>query len=260
MAKLSDAIKTLHAADLGGNVPPEMISAVNVFMREVTNAVGGGPSGSGGNLSLTDNLLCELRTGNFDHGVATAISLNKLKRAAGVTIISSGSPRATPTSSYPVLYCNLQGSTRTGQVLVTMNFLDVSAKQVPVTFALWPEGSISSSPPSRQEPWRYVGATGQPAFQNGWANFGNANNNVRFAKDAIGYVHLGGTASGGTTAANTLVYTLPAGYRPLNIVNFPAISNGLFGGIYVDTNGNVRIITASNIWLTFEGITFLAEQ
>lgn len=248
MAKLSDAVKTLHSDQLGDNVPPEMISAINVFMREVANAVGGGPSQSGGNLSLSDNLQCELKTGTFDHGVATAVLLTKLKRANGITVISSGSPRATPTLSYPVLYCGLQGSNRQQQVLVTMNFLDVSAKQVPVTFALWPEGSLSSSAPSRQQSWQV------PTLLNSYTV---AARPVGYFKDALGIVHLRGTVTGGTIS---WIFTLPAGYRPSQNSLFATDHNGAYGRVAVITDGSVTSDIGGFSNVILDGITFLAEQ
>lgn len=60
--------------------------------------------------------------------------------------------------------------------------------------------------------WHAVGTTGEPAFQNSWANFGGTASTLAFRKDPFGKVGIRGVLKGG--ASNTVIFTLPVGYRP----------------------------------------------
>jgi hypothetical protein len=89
-----------------------------------------------------------------------------------------------------------------------------------------PAGSVG-----KPEAFREVGTTGQPAFENGWTNFGGAQyESTGFYKDLLGVVHLKGTIQGGSVAT---VFTLPAGYRPAKSQFFPVVANNLFGDVLV---------------------------
>lgn len=107
--------------------------------------------------------------------------------------------------------------------------------------------------------WNVIGATGQPAFQNSWANYGGGGG---FAPAAFrrrgGVVRLKGLVASGTVGS--AVFTLPTGYRPLERRMFSSIGNTAVARIDVDAAGNVIIVTGSNVWTTLEGIAFDAEQ
>ncbi len=116
--------------------------------------------------------------------------------------------------------------------------------------------------------WNVVGAAGQPAFQNTWVNFGGANSTAAFRADSNGYVHLKGTVKHGSTATTgyTVVFTLPAGYRPLENSTF-IVKSGVaatsvgFTYCQVSSTGQISIYTtAANQDNTLDGVTFLAEQ
>jgi hypothetical protein len=62
------------------------------------------------------------------------------------------------------------------------------------------------------EAFRLVGAAGQPAFTNSWANFGGGRTTAGFYLDKESVVHLKGSIGGG--ASGTSAFTLPVGYRP----------------------------------------------
>lgn len=57
-------------------------------------------------------------------------------------------------------------------------------------------------------------------FQNGWTNWGGPYATVQYRLDANGWVNLQGVAAPGTTTTGTVVFTLPAGYRPSAIHQF----------------------------------------
>lgn len=113
--------------------------------------------------------------------------------------------------------------------------------------------------------WNIVGASGQPAFANGFGNNTSGYANTGFRKDALGYVHLQGVPSIASSAgiANT-VFTLPAGYRPAARKSFgtwaQASAGQVSGRIDVDATGNVMIVNNLSQYAILDGITFLAEQ
>jgi hypothetical protein len=60
--------------------------------------------------------------------------------------------------------------------------------------------------------WNYIGTAGQPAFLNGWSNFGSGNANLAFMQEGNG-IKITGVVMGGTASP---VFTLPAGLRPVS--------------------------------------------
>lgn len=120
----------------------------------------------------------------------------------------------------------------------------------------------------RTEPWRVVGASGQPAFENGWQNYhlGSGFQVARFFKDGFGVVHLEGLVNRGVSAmtANTVIFTLPSGCRPDGTLLFAANAAGGSGMTHtrvdVFSSGTVRMQTGPTTsgYLSLSGITFRA--
>jgi hypothetical protein len=102
--------------------------------------------------------------------------------------------------------------------------------------------------------WHTVGATGEPAFQNGWVNYGAGEQVVQYRKDPFGKVMLRGVAKTGTI--NTVGFTLPAGYRPPGLVRFANIANGSASYSFVDTAGAVVFSTTTNVFADVAPIEF----
>lgn len=100
-----------------------------------------------------------------------------------------------------------------------------------------------------REAWRVVGAGGQPAFENSWVNVGGSIPVAAFRKTADGWVELRGAIASGTLTA--AAFTLPAGYRPSALMDFPCTSNSAFGNARVNTDGTVVPLGGSNLsfWL-----------
>jgi hypothetical protein len=74
-------------------------------------------------------------------------------------------------------------------------------------------GKVLASGPVPLDSWHTVGAAGEPAFQNNWANYNTIiNGALQFRKDLFGKVQIRGVVSGGTL--NTIVFRLPFGYWP----------------------------------------------
>lgn len=88
------------------------------------------------------------------------------------------------------------------------------------------------------EDWRLVGAVGEPAFQNSWGNIGTPEAPVSFALCG-GFVHLRGGFAGGT--ANSVVFTLPVGYRPAfqQEMVIPTTTSTSYAIVVVGTDGGV---------------------
>jgi len=102
--------------------------------------------------------------------------------------------------------------------------------------------------------WHYVGASGEPSFQNGWVNYGSIFEVARFTYNyATNKVEIQGLIRYGTLG--TPAFTLPVGYRPHGKLPFLGLdsSTSFVSGIYrfdIDTNGDV-IVYSSN---SFHGI------
>lgn len=71
--------------------------------------------------------------------------------------------------------------------------------------------TVANRAPTQQEPERIVGAAGQPAFGAGWAALAAAGR-PRFWRTDNLWIHLAGQVSAG--ASGSIIFTLPAGYRP----------------------------------------------
>jgi hypothetical protein len=98
-----------------------------------------------------------------------------------------------------------------------------------------------------------IGAAGEPAFQNGWVNFGGAGNaNASFYRQGE-RVYLDGYIKNGTI--NTVAFTLPAGYRPGGQQAFVSDTT-VFGVVLVNPNGDVIPQVGNNVIFTLSGFSF----
>lgn len=98
-----------------------------------------------------------------------------------------------------------------------------------------------------------------PALENSWAvAFGLA---VGYLKDALGFVHLRGAASGG--ASGTTAFTLPAGFRPGQQCEYVLRVPGSTTQGWADLSATGALTCyppSAGVALAFDGITFLAER
>ena len=116
-------------------------------------------------------------------------------------------------------------------------------------------GTYPSPSLAPMEAWHLVGATGEPAFQNGWVNFGGGFSAMGFAKDSAGFVHLKGTITG-TNFAPSDVFVLPAGYRPAENLFVPVAAQR---NAYIYTTGDVQVVqSGTNQTAGFDGLSFQA--
>jgi hypothetical protein len=143
------------------------------------------------------------------------------------------------------------------------------------TLGTVPSATLANSIPPA-EPTHYVGAPGEPAFENGSSNVGSLEglvklNNVGFYKDHEGIVHLEGVARVGKGEEGKAVplFTLPPGYRPTagNIIiqapieTAPALIGGTganFAG--TDLSGKVAGTGGEEKLAVLDGITYRAAS
>ena len=122
------------------------------------------------------------------------------------------------------------------------------------------------------EAWHEVGATGEPAFTDGWVNSSDTGDTTAaFYKDPFEVVHLKGAIGDGggssLTVSGPAVFVLPSGDRPTKSACFPTIGvtygTGAIAATYVcvESDGVVDVGTlagpASHDYL-LDGLTFRA--
>lgn len=104
---------------------------------------------------------------------------------------------------------------------------------------------------TQSTPWQNL------TLQNGWVHHLDYNN-VQYSKSFDGVVYLRGSATKGKTANETIIGTLPVGFRPTQTLFVSALNNSYAVavlGIY--SNGN--IVVKGNVdsnWLNFDNVSF----
>jgi len=105
-----------------------------------------------------------------------------------------------------------------------------------------------------------IGDSGQPAFENSWANWAAGGLGVAgYWKDPLGFIHLKGAIKSGTIS--TTAFTLPPGYRPPEYKVFAAIKVDAgvtsLARVDVNTDGTVVPQTApATGYITLDQINF----
>jgi hypothetical protein len=94
-----------------------------------------------------------------------------------------------------------------------------------------------------------VGAAGEPAFENGWATFGTGLlGSIGFYKDRQGLVHLTGAAAHATTnGCGSILFTLPAAYRPSVSLGFAVVRQDSVGPLEAH---RVNVLSGGGVFLT----------
>lgn len=110
---------------------------------------------------------------------------------------------------------------------------------------------VLSKSESAPTPWRNL------PLQNGWSHHQHYNN-VQFSKTFDGVVYFRGSATKGKTTIETVIGTLPVGFRPTQTLYISTINNNYtvaVVGIYKNGNIVVKGNVDSN-WLNFDNISF----
>lgn len=95
------------------------------------------------------------------------------------------------------------------------------------------------------------------ALTSGWRNtidYGA----VQFSKSGDGMVYFRGTARGGNTTQETVIFTLPEGYRPGKQLYLSALNNS-YGVAILSIRPNGDVVVKSNVdsqWLNFDNVNF----
>jgi len=108
--------------------------------------------------------------------------------------------------------------------------------------------------------WGFQQPRAVPTFQNSWVNYTGlpGYQTASYWKDEFGVVHLAGVIASGSLG--NAAFTLPAGFRPTAIENFPTSNAAAFGTLEVRTDGSVVPTVGSTVSVSLNGITFLAAD
>ncbi|WP_219192156.1 pyocin knob domain-containing protein [Bacillus paralicheniformis] len=100
-----------------------------------------------------------------------------------------------------------------------------------------------------------------PTLTNGWKQYGS--HKVRFCKNVLGEVEIIGSITGGTIGFDVPAFTLPEGFRPIQMMHFVGVASSVGTGstpqyhrTLIDTDGRVCIQSSSNTVNPNEFITF----
>lgn len=108
------------------------------------------------------------------------------------------------------------------------------------------ERTALSAAPTR---WKY------PGLLNGWTNESSGSyQDAGYIRDAQGYVHLRGRITSGMIGNSAFI--LPEDHRPAKEMTFAVASNGAYGQVAVQVDGNVIPAVGSSTWISLDGITF----
>lgn len=133
-------------------------------------------------------------------------------------------------------------------------------------------GPVEARAANASEDWHYIGDTelGEPAFLNGWLNFGGDYAHMRYYKDSDGRVHWEGVVDFPTagSAKTVPICTAPVGYRPEYTVRHvvSAAAGGGGSGIFAVEwlpNGTVQAVGANNgnsigLFVSVCGVSYMA--
>lgn len=101
----------------------------------------------------------------------------------------------------------------------------------------------------QQEPWI------TPTLMNGWNAYA-ITTPVKYMKNTIGIVEIRGSVKTGTTG--TIIFNLPIGYRPSQIIEFVVATNSGTSvcTLVIGTDGNVVAYKAYTTWISLSNINF----
>lgn len=122
------------------------------------------------------------------------------------------------------------------------------------------DGSGAYSINSNYLPASYSGWTNL-TMVNGWVSYdgGTQFSTPQYTKTNDNVVALKGLIKSGG-GYDTVIATLPAGFRPKNRILYTTANAGVHGRIDVLANGEVRFMGSTNTWYALDDVMFLAEQ
>jgi hypothetical protein len=125
------------------------------------------------------------------------------------------------------------------------------------------DGSYPNPTLRAPEAAHFVGAAGEPPFENGWGNLGFGWASVGFRKDRAGVVHLEGVLDTTGRSAGSRIFGLPSGYRPCSNTIVAGQSGTGIGRIdiinqNIDGEGVIAQSFTASSHLSLTGISFVA--
>lgn len=245
-----------------------VISCLALFIALGGLAVAAGlPKNSVGTKQLKKNAVTAAKIKNGAVGTA------KIQEGAvGGTQIAGGAVSAAKIQNGAIDAAKIQDRTIAGAQIAdgSLTGTQVKASTLGTVPSAERANRADSLPPP--EAWHFVGAPGEPQFQNGWEDFEASSllEPVAFFKDHEGIVHLKGRAIRSTPDSG-LIFALPPGFRPATgKVIFPVVSCQCTGGSPGEININgtqpTEEINSGAIYIPnadvigFDGITFRAES
>jgi hypothetical protein len=199
-----------------------------------------------------------------------AVTAAKIKDdAVGTTKIQDGAVSAAKVQNGAIGAAKIQDRAITGAQIAdgSLTGAQVNASTLGTVPSAERANRADSLPPP--EAWHFVGAPGEPPFQNGWKDFPPESllEPVAFFKDHEGIVHLKGRAQG--TNPSTIVFALPPGFRPAaGKVAMPAVScecpNGTgelnISGTSSEAFNSGAVYAPATPTVGFDSVTFRAES
>jgi hypothetical protein len=79
-----------------------------------------------------------------------------------------------------------------------------------------------------------------------------------YRKDGSGFVHLQGSVAH-VSGVSIVMVVLPPGFRPADIISFPALTASGPGSLLIDSAGNVVLTGGSTATVSLEGVTFYPD-
>ncbi len=96
-------------------------------------------------------------------------------------------------------------------------------------------------------------------LQNSWIYYNPPFSTPEYTKGNDGMVMLKGLLRAGATGGDTVIATLPSGYRPAQRLLITIPSNGALARVDILPDGTIRFEIGSNAWLSIDNIIFMAD-
>lgn len=118
------------------------------------------------------------------------------------------------------------------------------------------ETKVTKTEIETQEAWS------APTLQNSWVNYGSGYDTVGYMKDSLGFVHVKGMIKSGVTTLGTLLFTLPAGYRPSGHSYIVSGFNngGTVAAFEIRSTGEFNLLNGNATYTGMGHIVFRAEN
>lgn len=144
----------------------------------------------------------------------------------------------------------------------TGSLIDAVNSAGTIVFSVNQAGVVSGG----DKAWTIVGGTGAPAFETGWTHYYSATQEpMGFRKLPDGTIKLKGLVKNAAAqAAGSIIFTLPAGYRPAHYMRMPVTThtntNGGTARVDIGVGGQVYYITGNVAEMDLSNIIFYGEN